>query len=925
MANLGAGVHPKLLMLGLVLAACTGPSGGDGPTETDTSSTETGSEPETLVLADREYDPHPETPTILRDVAMIDDDAEWTHPFVPGHRTTMDGRVAIRVQGGTDDVPPFNTTLSFYLFAPERLEQPIMPGPAGVHLLADTEPVDVEFPPALDPSVTRLGHHTICDPTQPFETPGEQTNPYVCGPDSLHDCYDLVIISSTTPNFGAQIWGTPVTVEVADPKTADARIVDVDLGEPVMGAYLEFSLEWTEPSVTRDGRLMTGRLGRFPRDWTNPETGETLNRPYDLVYSVLPEDADPCDVTGWTDFHPMSHAHHDPAMFGTYGLAAYPFRDTEGELIPDGEDMGGTYPWVDREGANVFMSGVHGRVSEQSQTRFPRECVQPGCETAVENIDFDRGYMVGGLWTHGKLVHLDGMINSIDWAAGVTPQTHWLVDLYRDEGGTPVPVRIGSGRFIEEFRPTGPYPAGYTHNANILDSLQNLPNWRPEARPVTPRDVVWIMSTGVATEEIAFDDLLDPNALIVSNMQASITQLYTDDGKSLAIPDHHNGQVRVLNGIGLLATYDLQPELDADIHLQNGATSLDWEVPAYGRIEAGQARAEPVALGGIEGRGMWLSGDAAIVYPLAAQSVDEVDASIGLFVDSRAGDDEARELLRFPDGTGVVLRGATVLYVRDDQVLRSIELPSASGWVHLGWRIHDAHRSITLLHDGFAHDRFESDEPLFSLDGGDLVVGRQTAPWTGFRGWIDNFVVFAHDLNPEVACNHAKGTLVALGEGADADLLATAEQYPEWAHEEVAAAAGSNAARFVCVHDHSDDYAAHLGALPANTESVREAINFPEGPLRAGAPRPDSSANEFCLSCHHEEGLGGLGIDALVADPDTLAEHDLRRQPSQPPRRVFGNIPAGWIPPGDGPGSPADAVQAPPEGLLIDPWVLPAD
>ena len=40
--------------------------------------------------------PRPEPPTIMRDVALIDDDVRWTRPFVPGHRTTMDGRVAIQ-------------------------------------------------------------------------------------------------------------------------------------------------------------------------------------------------------------------------------------------------------------------------------------------------------------------------------------------------------------------------------------------------------------------------------------------------------------------------------------------------------------------------------------------------------------------------------------------------------------------------------------------------------------------------------------------------------------------------------------------------------------------------------------------------------------------------------------------------------------
>ena len=875
-------------------------------------------------LATTPYDPRPQTPRVLRDVATVDDQVQNPEPYVPGHRTTMDGRVALRVQGGTADIERLSTKLSFFLFAPEKLEEPILQGPAGPVILADPEPFDVEFPPALDPEMFRLGHHAICDPTTEFPEPDERPNPYACGEAGLDDCYDLHVISSTSPGFGAQLWGTPVTVVVSDPKTVDARIADIELGEPVQGAWIEASTEWTEPAVTSDGRLMTGRLGRFPRAWTNPQTGETLNRYYDLAYSVLPDDAEPCDITGWTDFHPMSHAPYDPDMEG-YGLAAYPFRDTEGTLIPDGEDLGGTYPWVDREGANLFMTGVPGRISEQSQTRYPRSCVHAGCDELEENVDFDRGFQVAGLWTHGKFVHLDSRINHLDWAVGVSPEAHWNVELYVDENGEPVPVRVGGGRFVEAYRETGPYPDGYTHNANVLDSLQNVANFWPAARPITPRDVVWVMSSGVATDEVVFDDLLDPNTLIVSNMQATVTQLW-DDGASTSVPYHHNGQVRTSNGLGgVLNVLELEPEDDEPIHLQNGATSLVWEVPSYGWIEAGSARVEPVALGGVSGRGLWLSGDAAVVYALPEQpAVNEEPGYIGLFVDPRADAGELRELLRFGDGTGVVLDSTgAVVYVREGREVHTVPIEPVDGWVHLGWRIDAGHRTVTLLVDGFPQDRFEvprRQDPLFSFSGGELVVGRHTEAWTGFRGWIDEFVVLLHDVDPEVACNHAMGTLVAVED--DGPWSRVADAQPDWAHAEVADAAGTGE-RFACWQDHTTDHAIDPASPPDGTRSVRTAIVFPEGPLRAGAPRPDSSDNAFCLTCHTDEGVDSLHTDALVAEPSLLLEDDPRRQPSQPPRRVFGNIPAGWIPPGDGPGSPSEPTLAPPEGALIDHWVLP--
>ncbi len=865
------------------------------------------------------YSAHPEPPAIDRNVALIDDDAEFTRPYVPGHRTTMDGRVALRVQGGPPGGTVLATQLSFWLFAPEALDEPLMTGPAGAALLADPEPVNVTFPPALDPEVTRLGHHAICDPTQEFPAPGERPNPYACGPDDAHDCYDITVISSTSNGLTTHMWGTPATVEVSDPKTAQAAIVSVELGEPVQGATINTTGEFTEPAVTTDGRLLTGRLGRFPREWVHPDTGESFTRPYDLTYSVLPPEAAPCDITGWTDFHPMSHAPYDPAMVGTYGLAAYPFRDTEGNLIADGEDVGGTYPWVDREGANVFMTGVHGRIAEQSEELWPRRCAVEGCDGYSENRDWDRGFLVGGLWTHGKFVHLDGMINNIDWAVGVSPGTHYLVEMYEAEDGAPVEVRFGSGRFIDALRGQGPYPDGYTHNANIMDSLQNLLTHHRSGVPVTPRDVVWVMSSGVASDEIAFDDLLDPDALIVANMQASITQLRDDQDRTLAIPEHHNGQLRELQGIPYFADYRLVPEVQTDIHLQNGATSLRWNVPAYGLVAAGTGRVEPVALGGVHGRGFWLSGTNEIVWEVPAQPRPIEDLYVGIFVDARSAADEVRTLFTFPDGTGVRLAGrSAVQHTRDGRLEHSSPVTtSTTGWVHLGWRVRGT--EVTLLVDGLAVDRWTAEAPVFQMVEGDFVVGQAGEVAWGVRGWIDDLVVLAHDVDVEVACNHAGGTLARVDGG---DWAGIASRHPSWAHDEVAAAAGTTGP-FVCFTDLSADYGAHLANLPAELTSVRSAIHFPEGPLMAGAPRPDSSENAFCLSCHTSEGRGAMGLEALEFRPNVMAEDDPRRQPMQPPRRVFGNIPAGWIPPGVGEGSPAEATVAPLEGALIDRWVLP--
>ena len=888
-----------------------------------------------------EVETRPEPPVIMRDVHRIDDDFRFTRPHIPGNRTSMDGRIAMVVQGGLGPSP---RSYFFSLHVPERLQSPVMTGPAGAGILGNNPQWVVPIPPEVKwGAPIQSNHHTICDATPEFLTEGEKPNPYSCGANGENDCYDLTIVSSGSELLSTTLWGIPTRVEVANPKTADARIVDITMDTPVQGPTLTIAPSFLEPAVTEDGRLLTGRLGGFPRPWTNPNTGLTMVYGHDLVYSVLPEDAEPCDVTGWRKVHPMSHAPFDPDMKGKYGLAAYPFRDTEGKPIRDGDDMGGTYPWVDRQGDNVFMTGMGGGIDEADKERFPRRCAQAGanCEGYVPPKDYDRGFMVGGAWTHGKFVLLDAEINHVDWGVAVVPQGHYSVDLYQDAAGQDVSVRVGAGRFTNtpEGVPTGtvsPMPPGYNYNPNILDSAQNMYNYHANFRTLTPRDVVWLMSTGVATDEVVFDDYLYFDAFIVSNMQASISQgpINIMTGRT---PHYRDGNERSLfNGINPAFIPLAGPVLTGNqevMHIQNAATSPEWDVPAYGHVPTNQGRVEPVGLGGIKGKGFWLNGKNRITYAVPAQSrknINDFPWYISLFVDPRleVADGTPLTLMSFPDQTAirVVSAGGSVQrvqYVDEGQVVADIDIGSRSGWRHLALQMQPGNRDVTLLVDGFALDRQTFRDPLFRMKRGNLVLGGTGDTASSFRGWIDEFKVLAMAHSPETACNHAHGTLAAIND--HPDWLARSSAYPQWAHDRVSAQVGAAAAdsgRYACFHDYTRDFGAHLANIPAGMRSVREAINFPEGPLRYGQPRPDSTDNAFCVRCHHDEGKRGLTMDALAWRP-VNAEDDLRRQPSQPPQRVFGNIPAGWIAPGPGPGGPAAPMVAPPEGVKIDQWVLP--
>lgn len=140
----------------------------------------------------------PQAPAIMRDVSMIQD-SKYMYPYIPSFRTSADGRVAIsakELSGGY---------VQFYLFVPEALNSasPVPfsmtanPVPSGtptpqanpliMPIPAPSEVPDSWFAP---PTVSFNGakgiqaqqqHHTICDGTLPFSTPGAGTNPYPCG------------------------------------------------------------------------------------------------------------------------------------------------------------------------------------------------------------------------------------------------------------------------------------------------------------------------------------------------------------------------------------------------------------------------------------------------------------------------------------------------------------------------------------------------------------------------------------------------------------------------------------------------------------------------------------------------------------------------------------------------------------------------
>jgi len=650
----------------------------------------------------------PHIPAIERDVANILNGAV-TRPHIPPVRVTADGRVGLNSK-------KINGQMAFWLLVPEKITSTFVNSSPGAQILSSQTPFPVPGNQFHNSTQGNVIHATICDPTQPFSQNGESTNPYACGLNDNDDCYRVTIIANTNVNDNnhIQLWGTDTIIQVTNPKTASAAIVSVTpQSAPVAGPIFNASAMF-EVLTPDDGQLLIGRIGKNNFQWTNPNTNISQTRFTDIVYSVYAatppeEECLPCDVTKWTVLNPISHAPYDPEMNTRYPFAYTPFVDPEGTLIPDGADLKATYPWVDKKARNLFFTLVDSLLTVGGSTRYPSECPPEGCDAQSEEMGRTRGHGMAGLWTHGKVVMFDNALNNIDYGLRAQETAHRMVSLYEPGTGNggDGKVRLGSGRDNAYNFP------GSVVNTTFLDSSENLFNFWPTLRPVTPRDVVWIVNNGKGSEEVAFDDYLDPNAFILASMAGALS--YGASVTDSASMDYHDG-------------WD-GSAFTEPIKLQNAATSPGWVLPDHGLV-FGNGRLEPAALGGIHGKGLWLDGASGIDFIVADQSPKDVNASgwyLGLFVDCRFTNDETdRVLMIFPDGSRIDVRGRDHIIYRDGSgaVVHAAALPGSLpnvGWAHLGWQVAPGGRAVALLYNGYQLDLWQHPvTQLFRMTPGNL-------------------------------------------------------------------------------------------------------------------------------------------------------------------------------------------------------------
>lgn len=832
---------------------------------------------------------------------------ELEHPVVPPFRTTSDGRVAL-------DLKKQKGRVTFYVMNPERLLAPISTGPAGIRMVDASSRATLNHLDLYDDGTFpgTHAHTTICDAKPALRASGATRNPYNCR--NGDDCYDVTLIATVDRGTnGVDIWGTDITIRVDNPKTSGASIADITINSPpVRGANFSVN-DFFEPQVTEDGRLLVGRIGKS--EIPVNINGQTKMRRIEIVYSTYtPEEGDPCDVTLWDEIRPISQAYGDPDMHGRYGIAAQPFRDAENNPIGDGDDLGGSYPWIDSEGNNLLFSTIGEQLYYDAGagnfgTRYPASCVTGyTCNDGLDNGKNFRGVGVAGSWSRGKIVLVDNILNNTDHGLGRTGETQRMLALYVPSVNHSGSVRVGTGRS------NGPpdWVRPNTQNTEFIESLENRFNYRELAKPVTIRDVVWHVSTGKATAEVAFDDVVNPNSFLIAEMTGSLSKndpTGTRDYTRLKYWDGWDGSA-----------------FTEEIHLQNAATADHWRIPSYGLVH-GDVRLEPVALGGIVGKGVWLDGDAedGVEFAIHAQpnDVGSHDWYVSLFLNPRFDDDGVeRNLLTFPDGSRVALLGLNIVrMITPAGATGDIVLPAGSvtraAWAHFGFLVRRDAGGIDFHVNGYKYASAPYIGAVMQLVPGSLWLGADgTHP--GPRGWLDELKVFARDPGPEVTCNHARGTLVAVDQSSDPTWQAVASAYPVGSHDEISAQltvhGKPTAPQYACFVDYNEPRNVTLDNLPTGTVSVRGNLLFPEGPLRYGAPRPDSTTNVFCQSCHNRlQTVPGLSPAAL--QPGTVnMEDDPRRQPSQPPQLLFGNVPAGFF---DGTMPRRDQV-APPDGFALD-------
>ena len=185
-----------------------------------------------------------------------------------------------------------------------------------------------------------------------------------------------------------------------------------------------------------------------------------------------------------------------------------PTKAPHEEVVDDWVPVPGSYPWISAKGevlawpmANAEFgwkpTWVYSGVREFDNTCDTQRDTVTNSDLRVNTV----GAVVAGSWTRGKILHMDNMINYSNFQGSKRhPAESYRLSLYED---TEVFVR----------------PQGIS----LLNSIENTMNHVEAVTPVSPFDLVWMMSSNAhQTGELVFDDSLHPRAYVVAHMNETL-------------------------------------------------------------------------------------------------------------------------------------------------------------------------------------------------------------------------------------------------------------------------------------------------------------------------------------------------------------------------------------------------------------------
>ena len=663
-----------------------------------------------------------------------------------------------------------------------------------------------------------------------------------------------------------------------------------------------------EPSTTEDGHVLALHVGGSIR-YSHSQAA--------------------CSARGFDKIQSISAAHNDndlkaPSGEANYGFATEPLRWPDGETITPFKYVPGSYPWISTGGEVILWpmantqfgwkpNWVHSGLINYDNSTSPDPNTS---RTEVSNEQLQRNtvsVVAAGSWTRGKIVHLDNMINYSNFQGPAYEREREIMNL---------PLYDDTDILVQ--------PRG----TSLLNSMENSLNHLEALVPISPFDVVWLLSSSShQTAELVFDDYMHPRAFVIGHMNEQITNFKTpfgvkvDDGFSAYIDDP-------------LTDEDESYQFDHSPKLQNAST-VPW--PPEIKLLGG-AFVPPIAEGGVVGKGVFLDGrnDHIEVGPLNFNvntgQRNIPDFLVTLWLEAHELTDDPRTLLTFADGAVITLANDGLRYEDANDQAHAVFWPATSTagaaprYTHYAFALFDdstGQRKLRVYLDGksLGDQRIidgvitpAARAPITSLYVGTNVLRLVETSQTEIvaapvRGWVDDLRVYGLERNTvsghlewdapffgEWVCNRALGSLrVATVNGMQVDIcdqLDFRHSDPQvaqngWQYTSQANLPIGDGLDFAMDSYTTSSCANRAHRNKGNLNCVRaDRLGLPT--LVHNSPRPDSTTEAFCQTCHlPTHPLAALGgLEELVAGaPGTTVETDVRRQPMMWPPHTGGYMP----------------------------------